>query len=145
MATFSGTDGKTLADGGAVPTLSSLGGVAAVSNVKTYMGGYENAVTASSNAATCDFSLGSTCYVAMQSGSTAWTLTLSNPVSGQVYRIVFKQNAAGNGPTPTFNPTVTWKGGSAPTITASAGKHDFATCYYSGADSAYYCDVDANF
>ena len=37
---------------------TGAGGPAAVSNVKTYMGGYENPVTASGNAAACDFSLG---------------------------------------------------------------------------------------
>ncbi|MGA2403039.1 MAG: hypothetical protein ABSG91_15260 [Syntrophobacteraceae bacterium] len=135
---------KTYFDG--IYTLANLGGVAATTNVKTYMGGYEQAVTETGEAATCNWGNGSSCYVTMEANTTAWTLTMSNPVGGQVYRVVLKQPASnGPCPLPTFSPTVTWAGGSAPTLTATAGKRDVITCYYSTATTEYMCDIDKNF
>ena len=119
------TSGGT-GSGTAAGALSSLGGVATVSNVNTYMGGGENPQSVAANAVTCDWSRGSTCVVATRNASTAWTLTMSNPVAGQTYRIRFVQNATGGAsaaPLPTFSPTVrAWQGNQTPALTTTANK-----------------------
>lgn len=112
----------------------------------------ESSVVVLSNKATCDFSAGATCIVTMQNSSTAWTLTLSNAVSGYSYRIWFIQNATGGGsaaPLPTFSPTITWGGttsGITPTLTITATKRDVVGCYYSTSVwSGFLCDIDQGF
>jgi hypothetical protein len=112
------------------------------------LSGLESTVSVSANAATCNFATEHTCVITMQNAATAWTLTMSNPTSGQVYRMWFIQNASGGAsaaPLPTFSPTVTWAGGTAPTLTTTANKRDIVTCYYSAALSAYLCDIAQNF
>jgi hypothetical protein len=132
--------------GTAAGALSSLGGVASVSNVKTYMGAYENSQSVAANAVTCDWSLGSTCVVATQNAATAWTLTMSNPVAGQTYRIRFVQNATGGAsaaPLPTFSPTIrAWQGNQTPALTTTANKVDYASCFYSAVTpTGYDCKI----
>ena len=130
---------------GSTCTVADSTKVATVSNVSAYMGGGEQAVTVSSNAATCNWASGSTCVLTAQNSTTAWTLTMSNPVAGQVYRIYVIQGASGPAPLPTFSPTVTWVNG-APTFSGASTKHDAITCQYSGAMSAYFCgSVGDNF
>lgn len=81
--------------------------------------------------------------------SAAWTLALSNGVSGYLYRIWFIQNTTGGGsaaPTPTFSPTVTWAGGTPPTLTTTANKRDMVECYYTTAVfSGYMCKITQNY
>ncbi len=119
--------GDTIFYGGDVPM---------VSNVKTYMGAYEQAHTVSTQAVTCDWSTGSTCVVTCENDSTAWTLTMSNPVAGQAYHIRLVQNATGGAsacPLPTFSPALrAWQGGQTPTPSTTANKVDYITLFYSG-------------
>ena len=124
---------------GSTCTVADSTKVTSVSNVSAYMGGGEQSVTVSSNAATCNWGSGSTCVLTAQNNTTAWTLTMSNPVAGQVYRIYVIQGSSGPAPLPTFSPTVTWVSGSAPTFSGASTKHDAITCQYSGAMSAYFC------
>lgn len=120
--------------------------VPVVANVKTYMGAYEQAISETSEAATCNWANGSSCVITMEANTTAWTLTMSNPVAGQRYMIWLKQpDSGGHNPLPTFSPTVVWAGGTTPTLTATANKRDVISCYYSTALSGYFCDIDWNF
>ena len=109
----------------------------------------ESSVVVLLNKAICDFSAGTTCIITMQNASTAWTLTLSNAVSGYLYRIWFIQNVTGGAsaaPLPTFSPTVTWAGGSPPTITVTANKRDMVECYYTTAVfTGYMCRITQNY
>ena len=65
------------------------------------------------------------------------TLTFSNPVAGEVYSIKIKQDATGSR-TITWPPAVKWAGGSAPTLTTTAGRTDLIVFLYDGTN---YLDV----
>jgi hypothetical protein len=65
------------------------------------------------------------------------TLTLSNPIAGGRYMIVFTQDGTG-GRTVTWPAAVKWTGGVAPTITTTAGAIDICTLAYTGAGSGIY-------
>jgi hypothetical protein len=112
-----------------------------VSNVYTYQGGGVQSITETSEAATCNWANGSTCVIAGEANTTAWTLTMSNPVSGQVYRIYVTQQTSGPVPLPTFSPTVTWVNG-APTFSGTNTKHDAIACQYVG--TTYFCGLIGN-
>ncbi|MRX48544.1 hypothetical protein [Pedobacter puniceum] len=75
-------------------------------------------------------------------GTNISTLSLTNPTPG-TYIIEFTQDATGSR-TVTF-PTTNWKwsGGTAPTITAGAGKTDIVTIIYDG--TTYYAAILQNF
>jgi hypothetical protein len=61
------------------------------------------------------------------------TLALSNPVTGQQFTLVLVQDGTGSR-TVTWFSTIKWAGGTAPTLTTTAGKADIFTfkCYGSG-------------
>lgn len=122
-------------------TGAASGNPATVANVNTYMGGGVQSITETSEAATCNWANGSTCVIAGEANTTAWTLTMSNPVSGQVYRIYLTQQTGGPTPLPTFSPTVTWVNG-APTFSGTNTKHDAVTCQYVG--TTYFCGLIGN-
>ena len=54
------------------------------------------------------------------------TLTLNNPITGAVYTLVLIQDGTGSR-TVTWPGSVQWQGGSAPTLTATAGKADICS------------------
>lgn len=89
---------------------------------------------------TIDWSLGSTAYMTFDRASVA--VTLSNPVNGQVYRFLVKQDGTG-GRTLTWSTTVKWRGGAAPTLSAGANAEDILTFVY--INGAWYGDIAANF
>jgi len=140
----------TFADGNT--TLSTGTMLPTVTNVKTYMGGSENAPATQASATAgvaCDFSLGSTCAVTLYGAtSSAMAITMSNAVSGQVYRIVISDNGLTTGFIPTYSGyTIHWGAGTshtAPTLTTGS-HYDFITCHYSGTFSLMFCDVDPDF
>lgn len=70
------------------------------------------------------------------------TLTFSNPIVGQVYRLDVIQDATG-GRLVTWPGSVTWKGGSTPTLTATASKTDI--CYFRWNGSAYLSECSLNY
>lgn len=72
----------------------------------------------------------------------ACTLTLTNPIAGRTYVLHVIQDATG-GRLVTWPGTVTWKGGAAPTLTATANKTD--VCYLRWNGSAYLADCDLNY
>lgn len=69
------------------------------------------------------------------------TFTFANPIDGGRYLIKIKQDATGSR-TITW-PTITWKGGTAPTLTTTANKTDFIYLYYDG--TSYFGSSDLNF
>jgi hypothetical protein len=72
--------------------------------------------------------------------STGQTVTFSNLVSGQVYRLIVIQGSGGSKTITTW-PTITWMGGNAaPTLSTTAGKADILTFYYSATTGITYGD-----
>jgi hypothetical protein len=69
------------------------------------------------------------------------TITLNNPVAGAIYRLLLVQDGGGSR-TVTW-PTIKWAGGSAPTLTLTAGKTDIITLFYDG--TSYYADKQLNY
>lgn len=98
-------------------------------------------VTETGLSATCNWTLGNTCYVTAQANTTAWSLTLSNPIEGQIYRVYVKQATGGPVPLPTIAPVPVWIG-SAPTFAGTNNKHDAFTCQW--VNSVYYCSPIGN-
>jgi hypothetical protein len=86
-----------------------------------------------------DWSNGNTQYVALS--DVGRTITFSNPVEGEVYRLLIIQT--GGSKTITTWPTIKWAAGSAPTLTITDGKTDIVTLLY--ANSIYYADCNVNF
>jgi len=69
------------------------------------------------------------------------TFTFANPKDGGRYLIALKQDATGSR-TVTW-PTITWAGGSAPTLTTTANKTDLITLVY--LNGVYYGNIDKNY
>jgi hypothetical protein len=61
------------------------------------------------------------------------TFTFSNPVAGQGYQLKLTQDGGGS-KTATWPGSVKWSGGTAPTLTTTAGKIDLISFYYDGVD-----------
>jgi len=59
------------------------------------------------------------------------TFTFTNPKAGATYILVIKQSAAGSN-TITWDPRVTWAGGTAPTMTTTANRFDVYTFIFDG-------------
>ena len=70
------------------------------------------------------------------------TFTFSNPNSGATYILIIKQSSGGSN-TITWPGTVTWAGGTTPTMTATANKFDVYTFIYDG--SKYFASYIQNF
>ena len=70
------------------------------------------------------------------------TFTFSNPNAGATYILVVRQSSGGSN-TVTWPGTVTWAGGTTPTMTATANKFDVYTFIYDG--SRYFASYVQNF
>ncbi len=70
------------------------------------------------------------------------TFTFSNPNDAATYILILKQNNAGSY-TVTWPVSVTWAGGTTPTMTATANKYDIYTFVYDG--SKYFGSYVQNF
>ncbi len=103
----------------------------------TKLGGIDYSLTYN-NTLAINWNNGSTQYVIL-TGSP--TISFSNPSNGQVYRIRLIQDGTGSR-TATW-PTITWAGGSAPTLTTTINKQDIVTLLYS--NGVYYADCVKNF
>lgn len=77
-----------------------------------------------------DFALGPNKIFDVQGSSGNVTLTLSNPVSGQVYRIKGIQGSSAR--TLTWSPAVKWPAGVAPTFTITDNAEDIFELWYDG-------------
>jgi len=102
-----------------------------VSDVAKFYGGLAgtpgNIASITSSTKTIDFTNGSVCvatYANAFSGSCALTLNFGS-VSG-VYVLVLKQNSTGSC-LATYTNTLTWKSGTAPTLTTTAAHYDVLT------------------
>ena len=69
------------------------------------------------------------------------TFTFNNPVTDATYKFFLTQDGTGSR-TVTWPAAVKWYGGSAPTLTTTAGKTDTITCEYNGTN--YRCDKQLN-
>jgi len=90
-------------------------------------GGTSNAVSITGATKTIDFTIGAVCVATYEnafSGSCALTLNFGS-VSG-VYVLVLKQNSTGSC-LATYTNTLTWKSGTAPTLTTTAAHYDVLT------------------
>ena len=77
----------------------------------------------------------------IQLGNGANTINLTHPQGGAKYWLILKQPAGGAAGTVTFNPTLYWRGGSAPTLTATNGARDDVFADYDGVESKFHADV----
>lgn len=69
------------------------------------------------------------------------TFTFSNPVAGARYLLELTQDSSGSR-TATW-PTIKWQGGSAPTLTTTAGKTDLIALLWDGAN--YFGQASLNY
>lgn len=118
--------------------IAALTGAEAAAIISAMPAG-QQAITCADNV-TIDWSAGATAYMTFDRDSVA--LTFSNPVVGQVYRLLLKQSAGGSD-TLTWTTTVKWRGGSAPTLTTTGDGVDILTFVY--INSVWYGDIAANF
>lgn len=89
---------------------------------------------------TIDWSLGSTAYMTFDRDSVG--ITFSNPVNGQVYRLMLTQSSGGSD-TITWNSTIKWRGGTAPTLSTAGNSIDILT--FVRINGAWYGDAATNF
>lgn len=65
-------------------------------------------------------------------GGSGRTLSITNPVAGQTYRIKIKQDNVGSRTITTWPTGVLWPSGEAPTLSVDTGAIDLVTFYYDG-------------
>jgi hypothetical protein len=95
--------------------------------------------TASSSSYTVNFNNGNIQEITLNSSIS--TLSLSNPISGGVYTLLFIQGAGGS-KTVSFS-NILWAGALAPVLSSTAGQRDMITLIYNG--STYYGLSQNNF
>ena len=67
-----------------------------------------------------------------------------SPIPGQPYRLWIIQPSAGGPNGVTWGSTITWGGGSAPTLTTVAGKKNLISCYYINSALGWNCEMNSN-
>jgi hypothetical protein len=100
--------------------------------------GRPQAITCADNV-TIDWSAGATAKMTFDRGAVAFTF--SNPVAGQVYRLLLVQGDGSD--LATWTTTIKWAGGAAPTLSTAAGAEDWITFVYEGA--SWYGSATLNF
>ena len=68
--------------------------------------------------------------------ATGATLSITNPIAGYTYTLVVTQGAGGSRTITTWPTGTRWTGGTAPTLSTTAGQRDVVSFYYNG--SNYY-------
>ena len=91
---------------------------------------------------TLDWNAGNSRYIVLANGGQ--TFTFANPKDGFLYRIILKQPSSGAAGTVTW-PTISWVGGTAPTLTTANNKVDIITFLYDGTNSVYYGNYSQNY
>lgn len=122
----------------------STGDIAALSmaDLRTELSnldGREQPITCA-DTVTIDWSVGSTARMLFDRDTVG--VTLSNPVNGQVYRLLVKQSAGGSDVL-TWTTTVKWRGGEAPTLSTAGNAEDIITLVY--INGAWYGDGATGF
>ena len=108
-------------------------------NTKALLSGHLHAITDAADV-TVDWSHSATQTVVLDQTS---HIIMTNPVDGQVYRLILTQEASGGGHTVTWHDTIRWAGGSAPTLTTTVNKSDIITFLYAG--TTWYASITQNF
>lgn len=99
------------------------------------------AVTATTGSTAIDFSAGHNVRLTLQLST---TLTFNNGADGERYYLHVKQDATG-GRTITWPASVRWRGGSAPTLTATANARDVVCFMYDATDAIFLGEYGTNF
>lgn len=76
-------------------------------------------------------------------GGTGRTLSITNPEPGYTYTIKVAQDGSGGRTIGTWPTNTQWPGGTAPILTAAAGKYDLVSLYYDGTN--YFGTYHQNF
>lgn len=72
---------------------------------------------------------------------TGRTLSISNPVAGQTYRMRIVQDGTGSRTIGTWPSNILWPSGTAPTLSTTASSIDMVTLYYDGTNYYGKCDL----
>lgn len=89
-----------------------------------------------------DWGLGQTKELLLGEGPN--NITLSNPLDGGKYTLILHQDDIGSR-TVNWPDSIKWRGGSAPTLTATASGIDIVSMIYSDSYSSYYADASLDF
>jgi hypothetical protein len=114
-------------------------------NTKVLVGGTVVTIT---DGATPDINWSSGATQKITLGGNRTFNTPTNPVAGQVYRLILIQDATGSRTMTWWASTIKWAGGSAPTLTTTANKADIITLLYTtpnGTNYYYYASATLNF
>lgn len=135
IARFDSTTGKIIQNSSA--TIDDSGNLSAANIAATgQIGSAINDAGNSGTSKTIDWDDGNVQFVDMTGNV---TFTLSNPVSGNAYTLILKQDATGSR-TATWPAAVQWPGGTAPTLSTAANSIDVITLVYNGLDTEYYAN-----
>lgn len=104
--------------------------LAADLNTKALLSGHLHTITDAADV-TVDWSHSATQMVVLDQTS---HIIMTNPVDGQVYRLILTQEASGGGHTVTWHDTIRWAGGIAPTLSTAVNKSDIVTLLYAGTE-----------
>lgn len=92
---------------------------------------------------TLDWNNGNVQYIVL--GNDNNTFTFSNSISGGRYMLVLKQPVSGAAGIVTWPLSVSWAGGTSPTLTTTNGKVDIVTFVYDGTNTKYYGGASLNY
>ena len=92
---------------------------------------------------TIDWNESNNQIIDLQDFSGNMTLTLSNPVNGAFYSVIFLQSTSAR--TVTWPAAVKFPGGTAPVITTTANRADFVGLFYSADLSAYIASFNQDY
>ena len=101
-------------------------------------------ITADTDGATITFNLATSDWHTVTLGGNR-TLAVSNGTTGQQFTIVLVQDGTGSRTVSSWFSTIKWAGGSAPTLTTTAGKADVFTFKQTGAGAYYGFVAGQNF
>lgn len=128
VATPTSTPAITITLGAISPTSVQSNTLTATTNNSINLGsGSYNTIQSytpsNGSTATLDLSKGNLQHIQLATGSSATVIALSNGTTGQIFTTRIKQSAVGSGTVAWFT-TISWAGGSAPTLTTTANKAD---------------------
>lgn len=89
-----------------------------------------------------DWNIGQIKHITLGEGAN--NLTFSNPRDGAKYTLILHQDDIGSR-TVNWPDSIKWRGGSAPTLTATASGIDIVSMIYSDSYSSYYADASLDF
>lgn len=104
---------------------------------------YSSTIQTLTDGATITWNANSGCQATVTLGGTGRTLTVSNPIAGSFYIIKIVQGTGGSKTIGTWPTNTKWPGGTAPTLTTTAGSVDIVSFWYDGTNynAVYSLDV----